>query len=528
MLRKPLVVLASSLCCASAAFATAPPRAEAFNPLGTACELGGLVSGVVGKACSAGSKVLGIAKKVVSGGGAASTAAKAAGLLAITAWVLAGTQATLHEAVNAIGSASAPKLTSAWFSSTYLRVAAIGALLTMPFLFAAAIQALMRSDLALLLRAALGYLPLSLLAVAIAAPMTMLLLAATDEMCGAVSTTAGNSGEHFLVHAGLAVGALVAASRSPFLGVLVGLLTALAALALWVELVLREAAIYIVVLMLPIGFAAFVWPARRIWAVRGIELLVALVLSKFAIVAVLTLGGAALASSLGSGISALLAAGVLMGLAAFAPWALVRLLPLAELASGAVVSLRGGSGRLMQSFEHATAGGSEYHYAATARERDDEDDHPRVAANAEQERLRDAEQERLHDAPPAPVNGNSTHEAPERNRDPVPIGRNGAAATSDRDAPQAPRERLPGLPAQYQMPDFSWDLHVGADRWPPGPVAPALGTDQTAADPRSRQEPDRAGDPVSGADGDGVGDAEPPAEDHDPLPPAQEPEDGRL
>ena len=57
---------------------------------------------------------------------------------------------------------------------------------------------------------------------------------------------------------------------------------------------MREAAVYVIVLMLPLAFAAMVWPARRIWAIRAIELLVALILSKFAIVAVLSLGGAAL------------------------------------------------------------------------------------------------------------------------------------------------------------------------------------------------------------------------------------------
>ena len=50
--------------------------------------------------------------------------------------------------------------------------------------------------------------------------------------------------------------------------------------------------------MLPLAFAALVWPARRIWAIRAVEVLVALILSKFVIVAVLSLGGAALGAQL--------------------------------------------------------------------------------------------------------------------------------------------------------------------------------------------------------------------------------------
>jgi hypothetical protein len=92
-------------------------------------------------------------------------------------------------------------------------------------------------------------------------------------------------------------------------------------------------------LMLPLVFAAFVWPARRVWAMRAIELLVALILSKFAIVAVLALGGAALSQSTDS-LTGSLAGIVLLLMGAFAPWALLRLIPLSELASGAISSLR--------------------------------------------------------------------------------------------------------------------------------------------------------------------------------------------
>jgi hypothetical protein len=83
-----------------------------------------------------------------------------------------------------------------------------------------------------------------------------------------------------------------------------------------------------------------VWPARRIWAVRAVELLVALILSKFAIVAVLSLGGAALGHTLVPGLQSLVAGTALVLLAAFSPWAMLRLLPLHELAGAAVGGLR--------------------------------------------------------------------------------------------------------------------------------------------------------------------------------------------
>jgi hypothetical protein len=236
---------------------------------------------------------------------------------------------------------SSPQLTSTWFSSTYWRVAGISVLLTLPFLFAAAVHAVLRSDLTLLLRAAFGYLPLAMLAVSIAAPVTMLLLAASDQLSAIVSSATGNASNRFIDFSVGAVGSLYVAA-GPFMALFLGVLVVAGAVVLWVELLMREAAVYVIVLMLPLAFAGMVWPARRIWAIRAVELLVALVMSKFAIVAVLSLGAAALsagASVAGHSVTSALAGAVLLIMGAFTPWALLRLLPLAEVASSAAGSL---------------------------------------------------------------------------------------------------------------------------------------------------------------------------------------------
>src|SRR4029077_5763187 len=148
---------------------------------------------------------------------------------------------------------------------------------------------------------------------------------------------------------------VTALSGSLFFACFFGVLMVLGATALWIELVMREAAVYVVVLMLPLAFAALVWPARRTWAIRAVELLVALILSKFAIVAVLALGGAAM-DQVGHSITAPVLGLVLVVMGAFAPWALLRLVPLAELAGAAVESLRGSG--------HVLASRAQYPYAA--------------------------------------------------------------------------------------------------------------------------------------------------------------------
>jgi hypothetical protein len=266
------------------------------------------------------------------------------GLAAIDSWALSGAQAALREAAGVIGATTGPRLDSAWFASEYWRVAGLAALLTLPFLFAAAVQAIFASDLALLARAVFCYLPLAILAIALATPLTMLLLAATDQMCTVVAAPGSHGGARFLVDAA-AFGGAASLSGGAFLAFAVGALTVAGALALAIEMLVREAAVYIVVLMLPLAFAAFVWPARRIWAIRTVELLVALILSKFAIVAVLSLAGAAFGAGGGAGPVRLLTAMALVVLAAFAPWGIVRMLPLTEMAAGAAREIRSAPGR---------------------------------------------------------------------------------------------------------------------------------------------------------------------------------------
>jgi hypothetical protein len=288
-------------------------------------------------------------------GGIASTATTQLALSALGSWVSGGATFVLHETANVLAETTTPRLTSTWFSAAYWKVAGLAAMLTLPFIFAAAIQALLRSDLTLLVRAALGYLPLAMLAVAVAAPLTMLLLSASDELAAAISSAGANQSVNFLDQAISPAGTVGAISGSPFLLFLLGLFTVAGALILWIELLMREAAVYVIVLMLPLAFAAFVWPARRIWAIRSLEVLVALILSKFAIVAVLSLGGAALGHSVHTSFAGMLAGAVLLTLGAFTPWALLRLLPLAEVASGTAGALREQAGLGMRGLRGADA-----------------------------------------------------------------------------------------------------------------------------------------------------------------------------
>jgi hypothetical protein len=537
--------LAAVLAFSVGAQTATPPPARAISPLKAGCTVAGAIHPTARKVCTgiqlglrAFSAIkalfgghLGSAFKSLLGQGsspqtpAATTAASAAvGLAAIGTWVLGGAAFALHETATVLGHTTSPQLESSWFSATYWRVAGIAAVLTLPFLFAAAVQALVRSDLTLLLRAALGYLPLAMLAVAVAAPLTMLLLAASDQMAGAVSSAAGNASAHFLAITGAALAAAALVHHSPFIIFLVGLLTVAGAVTLWVELLIREAAVYVIVLMLPLVFSALVWPARRIWAVRAVELLVALVLSKFAIVAVLSLGGAAISHSFTHSVSGMLTGVVLLGLGVFAPWALLRLIPLAELASSAASSLRSQGRAPVSEFDRGWAVGDEGERWAstTAAMRRDSERGLSVESGAPRTSATDGTAERANgnaassqaagdptedDAPlPEPQEPELAGERPERS---APVG-----------APQPvgatrPAERIPDLPPMWQQDDRSWEpVILGLEGIPGAPQQPRHDQpgEHQGGLPGSRTE---AGESA-------------PGDDHDPTPPAQPPPDGRL
>jgi hypothetical protein len=182
--------------------------------------------------------------------------------------------------------------------------------------------------------------------VAIAA--TGLLVAITDDMSAAVVASLGTEQSDNLLQA---VGdayknALDEDSGIPLFGVFLGaIILALGAFVLWLEMIIRDAAIYICVFFLPLTFVAMVWPATSRWARRLVELLIAIILAKFVITSILTLATAAIANtgvaeSDSTTFEQMLAGSAILVLAAWSPFALLRMIPMMELAAASVVHQR--------------------------------------------------------------------------------------------------------------------------------------------------------------------------------------------
>jgi hypothetical protein len=268
-------------------------------------------------------------------------------------WVASGAVFLIAEVGRVISSTTSIDLNAQWFSAHQAVMASLAAAIVVPMAFCAAIQAIYRQSASMLMRTFLVNLPLALLLTGVAVALVRVGLAVTDAMSAKVLSSAGVDTNNLF--SGLTVFFAGSGASGPavpaFVVFLGGLLVSLAALVLWLELVVRAAAVSVAVLFLPLALAALVWPAVAHWCRRLADTLVALVLSKFVIAAVLSLAAGAVAGGLGlsgsgdsGGFSAVVTGIALLVIATLSPFTLLRLVPAVE--AGAVAHLESTRHRL--------------------------------------------------------------------------------------------------------------------------------------------------------------------------------------
>jgi hypothetical protein len=267
-------------------------------------------------------------------------------LSGISQWVASGAEWLLGQIGDVLVSTTTIDVGATWFRTHYGQMTALAGVVILPLVLLSTLQAVLRQNPGQLVRTFLVQLPLALLLGVVAIQIVILSLSATDAMSNAVAGGAG--ADVTSLFAGVTQG-LVAAAADPtlagFVLLLIALLVAVAAFVLWLELLIRAAAVYVAVLFLPLALATLVWPAVSHWCRRLVETLAALILSKFVIVATLSLAAGAVSSGTagagahGSGFSAVLAGGALLVIATFVPFAILRLIPAVE--AGAVGHLEG-------------------------------------------------------------------------------------------------------------------------------------------------------------------------------------------
>jgi hypothetical protein len=247
------------------------------------------------------------------------------------------------ELLHFLTSSTSVNLDTGWFAGPRAKeiLAVVGGaagVLMVLFLLFAIIQGLMANDVGGMLRAAAVEVPVSVFGMLMLITGTGLLLGITDALSGAVLATAPESLARF--YEGFTKGPQIMALG--FVGFLGILLFIVAAILVWIELLVRASLIYLLLAMAPLALAARVWPQLRGAWHRIAHLGIALILSKFVVALALGLGAAALGgggpqpgdlgNQAGLTLQALVVGVTLMCLAAFAPFLVLKIIPIFEAA----------------------------------------------------------------------------------------------------------------------------------------------------------------------------------------------------
>ncbi|MGI8873737.1 MAG: hypothetical protein ACR2KP_05325 [Egibacteraceae bacterium] len=261
----------------------------------------------------------------------------------ISKWVLSAVADLVSGVINFLLTSARPRLDALWFSgpdSPFALVRNIAGVLLLAFVLMAVIQGLLAGDLGSAAGRIARDLCFAVLGMGATIVVSIKLLDLTDALSAAV--LGGASGEAARFMSGF--GKAASEASGGFAAVLVGLVLVVAALFVWLELMVRSALIYVIVALVPLAFAAMTWPAARGVLRKTLELLVAIILSKFVICVAIAVGAAALGgagepaagagngTAIASGLGGLLAGGAILAMTAFSPFLVLKLMPLAEAA----------------------------------------------------------------------------------------------------------------------------------------------------------------------------------------------------
>ncbi len=266
----------------------------------------------------------------ICGLGGLGNAVAAAIFRTITAWFVGAATWLLGLVGGVLEHSTTPPVTSAWFLEREHLLFAVAAPVALLSLIAGILHATLHGALDELWRTVLLRLPVAVLLGAAGAGIVGIAVAATDQLCTMLA--AGNATSLATTLRGLAVAVASTNGLSGPVAALVAGLVILGSLVLWFELVVRAAAITVATAMLPLVFATSLWPPAVAWSRRLVETIGGLIISKAVIVLVLSIALDAVAHA-GTGAATALTGGAMLLLASFTPYAVLRLVPVAEAAA---------------------------------------------------------------------------------------------------------------------------------------------------------------------------------------------------
>ena len=242
--------------------------------------------------------------------------------------------------VSAMDSTTAVDLNGSLFPAlTPIRQTVLGmsVSLVLALFFASIIRSLAAGEPGAIIRSALVDVPSAMLLMVLSVTVAWILIRIVDEASLAVTGDVGAAMGEFTASLVL-VEALTGAG---LLGIIFGLLFVIGAILVWLQLMVRAALIYILIVLAPLGFATRAHPGTRQIARRTIEMGIALILSKFGVAVAFGVGATAIESSNGVvegdgvDLTGMMAGVAVMLMAAFMPWLIWKVFPLVEAATAA-------------------------------------------------------------------------------------------------------------------------------------------------------------------------------------------------
>jgi type IV secretion system protein TrbL len=228
------------------------------------------------------------------------------------------------------GYMTTPELQAGWYQNEFGQLVALGAGLAGLVALIAIGSAALRRDAEGLGEVVFGIFRAGF-GTGVVIAITVLALGVADGISNAVATSMSH--QFFQTVSGAWSAKGFGGFGSAALAFIIALVQVIAALFVWLELLVRDAAIYVAVLFFPIALAAGIWPSLRQWVHRLSMLLLMFVILKPVILIVLALAGNAAAAGLSFGyggalqsVGTILVGVVVYAIAAFSPWTLMFLL----------------------------------------------------------------------------------------------------------------------------------------------------------------------------------------------------------
>ncbi|MHB1209974.1 MAG: hypothetical protein ACYC1I_09760 [Acidimicrobiales bacterium] len=241
---------------------------------------------------------------------------------ALTGWVMTSVQWFLSAAGAVVASASEPATVISSATPEFNVLLVMAPLLMLIGLLVSTLQALRHADTASLWRVYLGVAPSCALAIAIARPLSGMIMTVVNQLS---STAAASMSQHA---PSLAMAFSSLTSTTPgFALFLLAVGVVVGSWLLWCELIVRTVVLTLLLVLVPVIVPLSTFPAMRRIGWRLGETFLAVAFSKFLIVITLSLGFDELR---GSSATQIITGAVTMVLATFSPFLLFRIIPFLE------------------------------------------------------------------------------------------------------------------------------------------------------------------------------------------------------